>query len=46
MKVNEIRELSTEEINKKLVESKQELFNLRFRQATGELEKPSKELEG
>ena len=42
MKVNEIRELSTEEINKKLVESKQELFNLRFRQATGELEKPSR----
>ena len=42
MKVNEIRELSTEEINKKLVESKQELFNLRFQQATGELEKPSR----
>ena len=42
MKVNEIRELLTEEINKKLVESKQELFNLRFRQATGELEKPSR----
>ena len=42
MKVKEIRELSTEEINKKLVESKQELFNLRFRQATGELEKPSR----
>ena len=46
MKVNEIRELSTEEINKKLVESKQELFNLRFRQATGELNQNSKELEG
>ena len=42
MKVNEIRELSTEEINKKLVESKQELFNLRFQQATGSLEKPSR----
>ena len=40
MKVKEIRELSTEEINKKLVESKQELFNLRFQQATGTLEKP------
>jgi len=42
MKVKEIRELSTEEINKKLVESKQELFNLRFQQATGTLEKPSR----
>ena len=42
MKVKEIRELSTEEINEKLVESKQELFNLRFQQATGNLEKPSR----
>ena len=42
MKVNEIRELSTEEINKKLVETKQELFNLRFQQATGTIEKPSR----
>ena len=41
MKVKEIRELSTEEINKKLVETKEELFNLRFQQATGNLEKPS-----
>ena len=41
MKVKEIRELSTEEINKKLVETKEELFNLRFQQATGTLEKPS-----
>lgn len=42
MKVNEIRELSTEDIKKKLVEVKQELFNLRFQQATGNLEKPSR----
>ncbi len=42
MKVNEIRQLSTEEINDKLVETKQELFNLRFQQATGNLEKPSR----
>ena len=42
MKVKEIRELSTEEINKKLVETKEELFNLRFQQATGSLEKPSR----
>ena len=42
MKVKEIRELSTEEINKKLVETKEELFNLGFQQATGTLEKPSR----
>ena len=42
MKAKEIRELSTEEINKKLVEAKEELFNLRFQQATGNLDKPSK----
>jgi len=38
----EIRELSNEEILKKLEESKEELFNLRFQQATGSLEKPSR----
>ena len=38
----EIRELSNEEINAKLKESKEELFNLRFSQATGNLEKPSR----
>ncbi len=42
MKVNEIRELTTEEIKQKLKESKEELFNLRFQQATGNLEKPSR----
>ena len=42
MKVKEVRELSTEEINKRLVEAKEELFNLRFKQATGNLEKPSR----
>ncbi len=42
MKVNEIRELSTEEINTKLKETKQELFNLRMQQATGNIEKPSR----
>ena len=42
MKVKEIRELSTEEIQQKLFEAKQELFNLRFQQATGTLEKPSR----
>ena len=42
MKVKEIRELSSTEINKKIVECKEELFNLRFQQATGALEKPSR----
>ena len=42
MKVNEIRELSTEEIIAKIKECKEELFNLRFKQATGDLEKPSR----
>ena len=38
----EIRELSNEEILSKIEESKEELFNLRFQQATGNLEKPSR----
>ena len=42
MKANEIRKLSTEEINKKIAESKEELFNLRMKQATGSLENPSR----
>ena len=36
----EIRELSSEEITNKINEYKEELFNLRFQQATGSLEKP------
>ena len=42
MKTNEIRKLSTEEINKKIAESKEEIFNLRMKQATGSLENPSR----
>ena len=42
MKVNEIRNLTTEEIQAKIKECKEELFNLRFNQATGNLEKPSR----
>ena len=38
----EIRELTTEELNKKIEEYKEELFNLRFSQATVNLEKPSR----
>ncbi len=42
MKVKEIRELSSHEIEEKIVSSKEELFNLRFQQATGGIEKPSR----
>ena len=39
-KMEEFRKVSTEELNKKIKENKEELFNLRFQQATGNLEKP------
>ena len=42
MKINEIRKLSDEEITKEIESAKEELFNLRFSQATGSLEKPSR----
>ena len=40
MKVNEIREMSADELNQKLTSLKEELFNLRFQHATGQLENP------
>ena len=40
MKVNEIRNLSTAEMNEKVAGLKEELFNLRFQLATGQLENP------
>ena len=40
MKVNEIREMSADELNQKLTSLKEELFNLRFQLATGQLENP------
>lgn len=40
MKVKEIRDLTTEELNQKEKELKKELFNLRFQLATGQLENP------
>ena len=42
MKVKEIRELTTEKIEAKIVEAKDEIFKLRMQQATGNLEKPSR----
>ena len=38
LKVAEIRELSRDEIQSKLEETKEELFNLRFQNATGQLD--------
>ena len=38
----ELRELSDEELVSKIAEAKEELFNLRFNAATGNLEKPSR----
>lgn len=40
MKPNEIREMSSNEMQLKLRELKEELFNLRFQKATGHLENP------
>ena len=40
MKVNEIRDLSAEELNQKLASLKEELINLRFLLATGQLDNP------
>ncbi len=38
LKGQEIRDLSNEEMVKKLEETKEELFNLRFQNATGQLD--------
>ncbi|MBE6082744.1 MULTISPECIES: 50S ribosomal protein L29 [Tissierellales] len=40
MKANEIRQLTSQELNNKLLELKSELFNLRFQLATGQLDNP------
>ena len=40
MKVNEVRDMSAGELNQKLASLKEELFNLRFQLATGQLENP------
>jgi large subunit ribosomal protein L29 len=38
MKASEIREMSVDELNEKLVSLKEELFNLRFQLAVNQLE--------
>ncbi|MCL5045282.1 MAG: 50S ribosomal protein L29 [Actinobacteria bacterium] len=40
MRVKEARDLTVEELNAKLNSLKDELFNLRFQLATGQLENP------
>ena len=40
MKVNDIRNLSPDEQSSKLSSLKEELFNLRFQHATGQLDNP------
>lgn len=42
MRINEIRDLSTPELESKLQECKQELFNLRFQKAVNQLENPKR----
>ncbi|MDX9917928.1 MAG: 50S ribosomal protein L29 [Gudongella sp.] len=40
MKAKEIRQMSEQELNTKLMDLKAELFNLRFQLATGQLDNP------
>ena len=40
MKASEIKDMSAAELNEKLAELKQELFNLRFQHAVNQLENP------
>ena len=40
VKINEIKDLTTEELNTKVEELKAELFNLRFQHATNQLDNP------
>ena len=41
MKAKEIHDMTNDELNAKLGSLKEELFNLRFRHATGQLENPN-----
>ncbi len=40
MKANKLRELTDEELTKRVEDFKEELFNLRFQLATGQLDNP------
>lgn len=39
-RVNELRDMSSEELQAKAADLKKELFNLRFQQAMGQIENP------
>ena len=40
MKISELRELSVDELDRKLIDLKKDLFNLRMQHATNQLENP------
>ncbi len=40
MKASKLNDMTTHELNNKLTEMKNELFNLRFQAATGQLQNP------
>lgn len=42
MKANEIKDMTVDELNSKLAELKQELFNLRFQHAVNQLVNPKR----
>ncbi|MBM7646867.1 large subunit ribosomal protein L29 [Scopulibacillus daqui] len=42
MKANEVRKLTTAEVEQQVKTLKEELFNLRFQLATGQLENPAR----
>ena len=42
MKIAEIRDLTADQLNDRLVELKKEQFNLRFKVASGEMDNPSR----
>ena len=42
MKAQDIRNMSEQELNNQLISLKEELFNLRFQHATGQLDNPLK----
>ena len=41
MKISEVRELSTEELNARVYSLKEQLFNLRRKKAVGQIDNPS-----
>jgi len=42
LKAEKVRELTSQELTEKVLELKNELFNLRFQMATGQLDNPMK----